>query len=205
MVQSILKEKNYTKGTSIFLENDPCHKAYILKEGKVKVSKFSSDGKEIIIKFFKSGDFFGEAPLFIEEGKYPVSAYAYENTSVLYFTKTDFKNLIVKSPDIAFAILELFSRKLLMLVDQVEMLSMKDVTTKIIIFLINLIPKDNKLEDNIEIILPSSQSDIASSLGSVREHVSRVFSKLAQLGLLELQGKKVIIKKLSEIKKMLLY
>ncbi len=199
---SILKEKTFSKDEAIFHQGDACHNAYILTEGRVKASKFSSDGRELIIHFFSKGDLFGEAPLFIERGLYPVSAYACEDSKCYYFTRDDLKELILKEPDISFYLLEIYSSKLIFLMDKIEDLTLKDVRTRIIQFLINQIPKELIKNDGmVQIHLPFSQTDIASRLGTVREQVSRAFSKLSNEGIIEVHGKNVNILNLSLLKK----
>lgn len=200
-VKSIINEKVYLKDSPIFLYNDSCNRAFILKKGKVKASKFSSEGKELIIKFFNPGDFFGEAPLFIRNGCYPASTYACEDSEVYYFTKHDFKKLILNDPEIALSIIEVYSTKLLTLVSIVEGLSLKNVKSRLINFLVEQIPKElQNSHDQIDLFLRFSQSEIAARLGTVREQISRIFSKLAQDGIIEIQGKKVTIYNLSKLK-----
>ena len=198
---SILKEKSYLKDNPIFMQDDLCDRAFILKEGKVKASKFSIEGKELIIKFFKPGDFFGEAPLFIEEGRYPASAYACEKSEVYCFTREDFRNLILQNPEIALAIIEVYSKKIMSLVELVEELSLKSTRTRLLRFLMECIPKNQRsINSVIDVQLPITQSDIASKIGTVREQVSRIFTKLNQEGMLEVHGKNVTIYDLEKIR-----
>ncbi|MDH4128794.1 MAG: Crp/Fnr family transcriptional regulator [Spirochaetota bacterium] len=200
-IESILKEAKYPKGSHIFLQNDLCNRVFILLNGKVKASKFSTEGKEYIIKFLNPGDFFGEAALFIDGGCYPASSYAYEDCEVCYFTKDDIKRLIFEDPEIALSVIEVYSSKMLTLIELVEDLSLNNVRTRILHFLYELIPEHLKnSNDKINIQLPFSQSDIASKLGTVREQVSRIFSKLAQDKIIEVHAKEIQILNIKKLK-----
>ena len=52
--------RNASKNQIIYFPEDTSNTIYMLKEGKVKISKQSPDGKEIIMAFLHPGEVFGE-------------------------------------------------------------------------------------------------------------------------------------------------
>jgi len=66
----------------VFWEDDSPDWFYMVAEGRVKVVKYSSQGKEFIIAFFGSGEMFGEVAVF-QNQPYPASAQAVNETKVL--------------------------------------------------------------------------------------------------------------------------
>ncbi len=200
-VARILVERKYPKGSMIFMEDEYCDKAYILKKGKVKASKFSEDGKEFLIRFFEPGDFFGEACLLLKDGHYPISATVYEDSEVYYLTKSQIKDLVLQNPEIGLSLLEVYSSKILYLMKQINELSTKNVKSRIVKFLQEQIPKDQRNHTrDIRFQLIFSRSEIASKLGTVREQVSRILSKMSQEGIISIQGKNIIIHDLDKLK-----
>ena len=52
-----IREKSFMKREMIFSEGDPPDFLYIVKDGKVKVTKLSHEGKEIILEIISPYDF----------------------------------------------------------------------------------------------------------------------------------------------------
>jgi CRP/FNR family transcriptional regulator, nitrogen oxide reductase regulator len=104
-------ERNFVPSESIFWEGDASDWFYIVVEGKVKVSKLTSTGKEIILSFFASGEMFGEAAVF-ENMPYPASAQAVSATRLLGIRKADFIRLLLKNPATSFSIIGILSGRL---------------------------------------------------------------------------------------------
>ena len=63
-IESIAVIKKYSKGEVIFLDGDNGDGFYIVAQGKVKIYKSSSEGKEQILHIFSDGEPFGEVPVF---------------------------------------------------------------------------------------------------------------------------------------------
>lgn len=66
---SHLKEANVRKGSFVYSAGDKAGSLYILKEGKIKVSRLSENGKELTMDILRPGDIFGELVLAGEEGR----------------------------------------------------------------------------------------------------------------------------------------
>ncbi|GMT50065.1 MAG: Crp/Fnr family transcriptional regulator [bacterium] len=200
-VESALSERKYPKNANIFIENDPCDHAFILKTGKVKGSKYSLDGKEYIVSFFKPGDFFGEACLFSKHIGYPLSTTACEDSEVYTISKYHLKEIILQDPEIALSILEIYSDKLFYLLGQLEGIALKDVRHRIVQYICSLLPKQSCRSDGkIDIYLPASQTEVASKIGTAREQLSRVLSKLSHDGIIALDGRKITILDMERLK-----
>ncbi len=75
-----VKEVSFRKRETVFDEGDQPEWFYILKAGKVKITKFSSEGKEIIIEVISPGDMFGGVAV-IRGFPYPGSAVAMEDSA----------------------------------------------------------------------------------------------------------------------------
>jgi CRP/FNR family cyclic AMP-dependent transcriptional regulator len=54
---------NYSANKTVFLQGDPADAVYYLQEGKVKVTVVSEQGKEAVVAFLGTDEFFGEACL----------------------------------------------------------------------------------------------------------------------------------------------
>lgn len=64
-----IDHKEYTKGDIVFTEGNVANTLYFINEGKIKLYKYTKDGKEQILHILSEGDFFGELEL-IKPSKY---------------------------------------------------------------------------------------------------------------------------------------
>src|SRR5215467_1779064 len=53
----------YAKGQAVFAQGDAADAVFYIREGKVKISVISAQGKEAVVAFLKAGDFIGEGCL----------------------------------------------------------------------------------------------------------------------------------------------
>ncbi|MFC1892586.1 Crp/Fnr family transcriptional regulator [Chloroflexota bacterium] len=90
-------ERSLASDEFVFWDGDAPEWFYIVAEGKVKVLKHSSSGKEFIIAFFGLGEHFGEVAVF-EDKPYPASAQAVTETRVVGVKKDDFISFLANRP-----------------------------------------------------------------------------------------------------------
>jgi CRP-like cAMP-binding protein len=93
----------------IFLENDPGDCMYYIIEGKVKISRSSTEG-EVHIATLGEGEIFGEMSLFDRLPR-SATAKAYGETRLLTVNKKKFFASIIRDPTVAFKILEAMSMR----------------------------------------------------------------------------------------------
>ena len=97
-------EHRYMPNESIFWDGDAPEWFYIVAEGKVKVVKHSSLGKEFVIAFFGPGEMFGEVAVF-ENKPYPASTQAVTETKVVGIKREDFLFFLANHPQVALRII----------------------------------------------------------------------------------------------------
>ncbi|MGC8604753.1 MAG: Crp/Fnr family transcriptional regulator [Desulfomonilaceae bacterium] len=190
---AIALEKTYKKGATIFSDGDPGNGFYVVKEGRIKIFKISSEGKEQILHVFGAGEPFGEAPVF--EGKrFPAHAETLMDTVCFFFPRKSFTELISKNPSLAMNMLGILSRRLRRFTALVEDLSLKEVPGRLAVYLLYL----SKTESNLsELSLDVAKGQLAGMLGTIPETLSRILNKMVKQGYIEVIGPKI---KLMDIK-----
>lgn len=183
----ICKVKEYERGEVLFDEGDMAQGFYIVAAGRVKVYKLSPEGKERILHVVQPGGNFAEAALFAD-GLYPASAEPLEKSTLIFFPKRDFLDLLTAQGRIAINMIGGLSRFLRLFAGQIEELTFRDVPSRLARYLLEL-----SNERNGAVELPTSKSAIASRLGTVSETLSRTFRKLSDEGLIRVEGKTVVI------------
>ena len=104
-------EHGLTPGEFVFWDGDAPERLYIVAEGKVKVLKHSSLGKEFIIAFFGPGEMFGEVAVF-ENKPYPASAQAITETKLVGVQRDDFLSFLADRPQVALRIISVLAGRL---------------------------------------------------------------------------------------------
>ena len=101
-------ERRYVDNETIFWEGDSAEWFYMVAEGRVKVTKLASTGKEIILSFFGPGDMFGEVAVF-ENKPYPASAQAISATRLMGIKRADLLEFLTKHPQVSLRIISVLS------------------------------------------------------------------------------------------------
>ncbi len=188
-IKKIAVKKQINKGEIIVSEGDEGEGFFVIVEGRVKVFKVSTEGKEQILHIFGSGQPFGEVPVFTGQ-RFPANAQAIDKTRVLFFPRASFVNLISANPSLALNMLAIMSIKLRQFAVQIENLSLKEMPARLASYLISLAGEQNKDE---VVTLQISKGQLASILGTIPETLSRVFAKLSGQNLINVDGKKITL------------
>lgn len=186
-IVAIAIERSYQKGESIFFEGEPGNGFYMVGEGKVKIFKMSLQGKEQILHIFGEGEPFGEVPVFHGQ-PFPATAEALIATRVLFFPRREFVRIVTQSPSIALNMLAMLSMRLRRFTSQIESLSLKEVPARLASYLLYL-SEEQGGADSVE--LEISKGQLASLLGTIPETLSRIFAKMSEEGLIEVQGRTI--------------
>ena len=188
-VASIVSDKKYKKGELVFADGDDGIGFYIVISGRVKVYKVSPDGKEQIMHIFGPGQPFAEVPVF-EGSRYPANAEALEHCRLFFFPKKDFVERIQANPSLAMNMLASLSQRLKQFSHLIESLSLKEVPGRLASYLLYLSDKNGSID---EFELDIAKSQLASLLGTIPETLSRIFTRLSQKELVNIQGPKMVI------------
>ena len=190
---SMTGHRSYHKGESIFLEGMDATTLYLINVGKIKLYKYTKEGKEQILHILSEGDFFGELNLF-KQGTYGFYAEAMQETKVCTLTKDKMRNLILERPEIGLKILEVVGERLSKLESLAQNLATNDAEARIAQFILDLSEEQGrKTERGIEITLSLTREDMSNYIGVVRETISRKLRKFQEEGIIELIGNKKII------------
>ncbi|SCG81762.1 Crp/FNR family transcriptional regulator [Proteiniborus sp. DW1] len=198
-----ISHKNYKKGQVIFFEGDISDKLYVINKGKIKIFKYTREGKEQILYILSEGDFVGDLSL-LKKDEFKFNAEALENSNICVLTKDDFDEMLKENPEIAIEILQVVYDRIVKLENLIQNLSTKDIEARIAGLLLSFVKDFGvRKEDSIELELPLSREDIANYIGVTRETISRKLGSMQDQGVIDLIGsKKIIIKDIEELEYM---
>ncbi len=188
-VAELAREKSFARAESIFFEGDEATGFYLVAEGQVKIFKMSLDGREQILHVFGRGEPFGEVPVFHGQ-PFPANAMAMTSTRLLFFPRKEFVALVTSTPTLALSMLAMLSLRLRRFASQIESLSLKEVPGRLAAHLLYLAEEQGRT-DQVTLEIPKGQ--LASLLGTSPETLSRIFSRMKEEGLIQVQGKTIIL------------
>ena len=187
-------ERGFMPNEFIFWDGDAPEWFYMVAEGKVKVLKHSSLGKEFIIAFFGPGEMFGEVAVF-ESKPYPASAQTVTETRVVGVKRDDFLSFLANRPQVALKTINVLGGRLRDAQSRLRDLAGERVEQRLAGTLVMLC---SKLGPD----LPFAQQEIANMTGTTSETTSRVLSQLKDRGIIHSGRSKIVI--LDELKLRLL-
>lgn len=199
-----ITRKKYKKGEVVFLQGSLLEGLYIINSGKIKIFKYTKEGKEQILYILSEGDFFGELSLLKAE-EVGFNAEAMEDVNICMVNKKDFDQILESNPQISVKILEVIGARLSKLESLVQSLGTKDIEARIAQMLIELSDEFGiKKKNLIEMEIPLTREDMANFIGVTRETISRKLSILQDEGVIKLIGnKKIVILNIDTLKKYL--
>lgn len=183
----VLKARHldYKRGEIIFHEEDPADKILIIRYGKVKISRYSLEGKEYVLDILTEGDLYGEQNIF--GGKaFEADASALGQCGVCLISLADIHELMLKKPEIGVKILNVAGRKLSAANELVQLLSVNDAKARIAGFLLF---RNSRIREEI---IELSRDDIAAYINIRRETISRKLGELSREGAVTLEGNRKI-------------
>ncbi|OAF01188.1 nitrogen fixation protein FixK [Bradyrhizobium centrolobii] len=174
---------HFTAGQIVFSEEDITTSFYNVLDGVMRLYKLLSDGRRQIVGFALPGDFLGMNI----SGRHNFSADAIGAVRVCQFAKTPFGRFIEDRPHLLRRINELAIRELSQARDHMVLLGRRSADEKVAAFLLGWRERLLSLGMASDTVpLPMSRQDIADYLGLTIETVSRTFTKLERLGVIEI-------------------
>lgn len=176
------------KGEYLFHEGEPSRGFYVVQSGAINVHRVNAAGKEQVIHVFRTGESFAEAALASPTG-YPADARAVEPSTVLLLPKTPVLELIGRRPDLALRMLGSMSAHLRVLVGALEDLTLKDVETRVL----NWLVKHQRSARGGVIELPGTKRVLAAELGTSSETLSRTLARLRDARLISVAARTITV------------
>jgi len=181
------------KGEILFKEDAYPTGIYYLVRGKAKKYKVDKNGRELIIYVANSGELLGYHAI-LSGDNYPDSAAVLEDSLVIYIPKEDFIDAVRQSDVLTRRLLSTLSHEFVVMTNSLTMLAQKPVRERLALQLVVIREKYKKdFEPGRPIEINMSREDLASLVGTAREHVVRTLSDFKNEGMIETRGRKIIV------------
>jgi CRP-like cAMP-binding protein len=188
------------KGDSIFEEGEVTNGVFCVKDGVGKLSKLSANGKDQIVKLVKSGELLGQRSMISNEPA-NLSAKALDDMEVCFIPKTEIINFFNQNNQFSMNLMKTICDDLKESDNHTVSLAQKTVKSRLAETLLYLHDTFGENKDNT-LQIQLSRDELASMIGTATESCIRLLSDFNKLKVIELVGKKIILKNISALKKM---
>jgi len=186
-------QKSFKKDSVILFEHETGSALFVIISGKVKVSRVSDDGKEVILTILGDSDFFGEMAI-LDGLARSANVTAMEDSELFIIQRSDFLDLLHNHPEISITLLQELTQRLRSADMKIKSLSLKDAEGKVATVILQLADDVGKIKQGtVEIEKLPFQHDLANMAGTSRETISRTLHSFAKKGLVELDGSRLRI------------
>jgi len=181
------------RGDRLYDEGDIDDQLYVVIEGKVKLTRTSSDGREVLVRVQGPGDMFGELAMF--DPTYRTSnASAVTDARLAAIAHNDLRDVLTDRPAIALLLLRELAQRLRVITDANTNLIFTDVPGRVAKALLELSDKfGTEQEDGMLVSHDLTQEELAQLVGASRETVNKALADFAARGWIQLSAKSVLL------------
>jgi CRP/FNR family transcriptional regulator, cyclic AMP receptor protein len=190
--------RSYRRSTYLFHQGDESPDVYFLLSGRVEISSLSTDGHRQLHTTLEIPQFFGELGVLGDQPR-SAAALALEDTEAWRADGNIFLDFLIEEPTAARALLRALARQVLSQEAFVEDLLYLDLKGRVAKRLLQLVsPSLDELPPDGAVV-PSivTHADLASLCGGSRENVTRILSDFQRRGIVERDGKRFVLVKIS--------
>ena len=192
----MVTDKATSKKEVIHFSDDSANNIYFLKKGKVKISKYSNDDKEMILSVLGPGEIFGETGVMGAES-YGTVAEVMEDAIVCSLSINQLNQMLEKNPAFNFSVTKLIGLRYMKVQSRLESLVFKTAPERIRGFIKEMADEHGKTLANgieIEVKLKLKHEDIAKLTATTRQSVTTELNNLEKEGVILYDRKRILIK-----------
>lgn len=176
--------RTYWRGQIIVRAHDRVEFCYLVASGAARAYRLSTTGQEIALERLQQGDVYGLVMLDLER-EWKCSLEATTNDTTVYrIPIASVEKVCASRPVVALAALRLLSRRLKDARDRIEDLALYDVKTRVAHTLARL------AGGNAERVVRQTHRELAWTVGTRQEEVTRMLRYLRQEGLISYEPKR---------------
>lgn len=189
-VGRIAQHRQLRRRELVFGPEDPGDAIYLLKAGRVKLSRFDESGKEITLAILEEGEFFGEEAL-QGDGPRQSCAEALDDAFLCRIERAQFEELMADNPELSLEVARQLSERLLGTQDRLEDLAFHDVPRRLAHALLGLAERHGEAREDgsVRLKLRLTHQELASLVASTRETTTSLLSRFRRDGLVETEGR----------------
>jgi len=199
-INRLFEDRDVAAEQAIYFEGDPAEHLYLVATGKVKLTRHTSSGREVLLDILRGGEYFGNLAVLSDQG-YSETAIAQTDCCILQISAQNFEKILNRHPDVMMKVLKAVGQRLEESQEIIKQLSVYTTDQRIAAALIRLAKKlGERKQKGMLIQLSFSRQDLAAMTGATIETVSRVMSRFSAEGLISTGRRWVLVNDLERLK-----
>jgi CRP/FNR family transcriptional regulator len=181
-----------SRGQVLYYEHEEASALYVVASGTVRSVRQTEEGREQVLSTERPGAILAAVAIF-HGGKFYSTVIADTPSEILAIDKRDAHELFRTHAELLWNVARVLADKLRHSAELIESLALRNVDQRVAQHMLTLCQQRGLLDENTCVIeLTMNRSEIASRLGSAREVVSRAFTQLENVGLIHMQGRRLV-------------
>jgi CRP/FNR family transcriptional regulator, cyclic AMP receptor protein len=200
-LSAAMVENRLTRGEALFHEGDSGDRLYVVTDGKVKLGRRSSDGRENLLAILGPGQMFGELSLF-DPGPRSATATGVTDCTMQSLSHDELVPWLDGRPEVARGLLAQLAGRLRRANDVVADLVFSDVPGRVAKALLDLASRFGRVaDDGVHVHHDLTQEELAQLVGASRETVNKALADFASRGWLRLEARSVVLLDVDRLKR----
>ncbi len=174
-------------------------RVYMVKQGRVRLYHLSENGQEVTTAVLVPGQLFGLGALFGKGGN-ATFAQALEDTVICDAAAQDFINMMAHHPILMAKVMMAMARQMLRLESTIESIVSRPVAARLADLVITLAEEAERSPSGTMLVPVYSHEELGKMIGASRESVSRTLGDWRRAGIITMQGRRIVIRKLAALR-----
>lgn len=201
-LDSLAVMRHTPKKQVLYFPSDSSNSIYMLKAGKVKISRITPEGKEIILTILGPGEIFGELGITGQQEREEIAEVT-DDAIICVVDIGELQNMMKDNPKFNTEILKFIGFRLKRVQSRLESLIFKNAEQRIRSLLKELGEDHGRTiagdENQREVRLGLTHEDIAKLTATSRQTVTTQLNELEKSGLIKYDRKRIYIKNLRQL------
>lgn len=205
--QSLKTSAAYGKGEVAFCESDSCHSVFVVCEGSMKLVTASSEGKVLLLRFAGPGELLGVAEAMLGDAPYECSAIAAEPSVLAIIPRETFVRFVASYAEACVRLTVALSEQYKTAQREAKFLAFGENSTARLarLLLDRSAEREEAAAHGVRIPSHVTHTELAQSIGSTRETVTRILGSLNHLGIIERMPDEIVIRSAEELTRLAAY
>lgn len=192
-LSSACRWRAYTSGQEIIEQEGGSHDVYFVAHGRVRVTIYAANGREVTFRDLTAGASFGELAAVDGQSRSTSVVALDEGTWLASLSRDQFRDLLRQQPVVVDNVLRGLVALVRNLTERVVEYSTLGVRNRIQAELVRMAREKGVSANRAVIAPPPKHADIASRVSTNREEVSREFGHLSREGIIERRRGELVI------------